>query len=234
MNNLDNFFDYLLSMDIKRDLKLTKEYPNYREIIKSYKVKLQQSKLEPIITLGSLKGQIYTLPFDLIGGSTFELKINIELLNLLLENKTELNKFSDSDYNKEFRIKVNNCDEDSMDMLFSKDFLSRIVYEDQVDKEYAKKCVNSEEAVICGDFTGLSTNQVPFFILDGNHKAYGKVKAGKDDIRGVLVGRNIWIKALMTEEDKMFIKIFNNINFILSYRNGRILKCDLNKYMYNI
>lgn len=234
MNNLDNFFDYLLSTDIKRDLRLTKEYPNYREIMKSYKVKLQQSKLEPIIILGSLKGQIYTLPFDLMGGSTFELKINIELLNSLLENKTEFNKFNNADYNKEFRLKVNNSDEDLMDMMFSKDFLSKIVDEDQVDKEYAKKCVNSEEAVICGDFTGLSQNQIPFFILDGNHKAYGKVKAGKDNIRGILVSRNIWIKALMTEEDKMFIKIFNNIGFILSYRNGSVSKYDLNKYMYNI
>ncbi|WP_196007903.1 hypothetical protein [Clostridium tyrobutyricum] len=234
MNNLDNFFDYLLSTDIKRDLKLTKEYPNYKEIIKSYKIKLQQSKLKPIVISGSLKGQVYTLPFDLMGGSTFELKINIELLDFLLENKTESNKFSNTDYNKEFRIKVNNCNEDLMNMMFSKDFLNRIIDEDQVDKEYAKKCVNSEDAVICGDFTGLSPNQVPFFILDGNHKAYGKVKAGKDNIRGILVGRNVWIKALMTEEDKMFIKIFNNINFILSYRNGIILKHDLNKYMYNI
>lgn len=234
MNNLDTFFDYLLSTNIKRDLKLTKEYPNYREIIKSYKAKLQQSKLEPTIILGSLKGQMYTLPFDLMGGSTFELKVNIELLNSILENKTLLNKFNSTDYNKEFRLKVNNCNEDLMYMMFSKDFLSRIVDEDQVDKEYAKKCVNSEEAVICGDFTGLSPNQIPFFILDGNHKVYGKVKSGKDNIRGILVGRNIWIKALMTEEDKMFIKIFNNINFILSYRNGSISKYDMNKYMYNI
>lgn len=234
MNKLDTFFEYLLSTNIKRDLKLTKEYDNYREIIKRYKVKLEQSKLEPTIILCSLKGQMYTLPFDLMGGSTFELKINIKLLKSFLENKTRFNKLNNSDYNKEFRLKVNNCDEDLMDMMFSKDFLSRIVDEDQVDKEYAKKCANSEETVICGDFTGLSPNKIPFFILDGNHKAYGKVKAGKDNIRGVLVGRNIWIKALMTEEDKMFIKVFNNINFILSYRNGSISKYDLNKYMYNI
>lgn len=232
MNDLDNFFEYLLSQSISKDLNLSRDYPNYKKIVRKYKESFDKSKQGAMYLYGSLGGQLYTLPFNILGADTFELKINIDLLMYLIDNEKEIWKPNDIDYKKDF--KISNFDEDIVHLYFLSEFLERIIDESQIDKNYAMKCTNKNEPVICGDFSGLSPNEIPFFIIDGNHKAYGKIKAGKDKINGILVGRNIWMKALLTEEDKLFVKIFNNISYILSYRSGNTSKEMLNKNMYEI
>lgn len=235
MNNLDNFFKYLLSTKIKRDLNLVREYPKYEAIIKSYKNKLEESKYEPIIFIGSSRSQIYSLPFDLAGGDIFELKINIDKLNNILNEEFDRNNFEKKDYKEIFKLKINSIgNEDVAVIKFLREFLKVIIDEEDIDKEYAKTCINKKEPILCGDFTGFSPNEVPFFIMDGNHKAFAKVKSGQDNIEGVLVSRNISINSLMTEQDKVFIKIYNNINYILSYRSGQIFKDKIEKFMYEI
>ncbi|UMZ72544.1 hypothetical protein [Natranaerofaba carboxydovora] len=230
MYNLQNFFNYLLSSNIEADLQLKYEYPNFKKIIKEYQAVLKNHRKET----PKLGKQVYSLPFELYGNDSYVIGINIDLLNQLIYRDTKTINKNDEDYKKAFKAKLSNIEEDLINIEFDKEFLKRIMDESKIDKTYAMKCVNKEDPVICGDFTLLNPSGLPFFIIDGNHKAYGKVQSGKDKIKGILISRNVWIKALVTNKDKLFIKIFNNINILLSYRIGYIPYNSTSKYMYDI
>jgi len=235
MRDLNIFFKYLSSTKIVNQHNLFREYPRYDELIKRYKTEYEKSLSKPIENFKISKAQVFTIPYELIGGVTFELAISIDkLYNLINDiNSKEIIKNS-KEYNKEFTLKKIGQDEDIMDFEFNSEFLNIILNEQNIDKIYAKECINNNENIICGDFSGITLKRVPYIILDGNHRCYSKIKSGRKFINGVLVGRNTWINCLLTDTDKMFIKIFSNINVILSYRKGINNREYVDKHLYDI
>lgn len=239
MRDLNRYFKYLGSTRIKNELNLFREFPRYNEVIKKYKLEYANSLTKPIEIPKGSKGQVYEIPYSLPGGDIFQLNISIDkLYNLINDDDAIVEIKNNKLYHNEFnlkRIKLNQSNnEDILKMQFDSEMLKVILDEKNIDKKYANGCLNNNEDIIIGDFYGITSESIPFVILDGNHRCYAKIRDGNKLINGVLVSRNVWINCLLSESDKMFIKIFFNIGLILGYRTG---KCDfeyVSKNLYEI
>lgn len=250
MGNLEKFFNYLLSSEIKGDLRLVKDYPNYEEVVKDYKTKYekislmpkndQYNKLSKIYKGNSIEDdQIYKIPFYLFNKGVYELKIDIDLIKILTKNYNNLN-FEKNECKEEYRclpigpIYIN---ADYIELDLPIQIAQKILFEngiDYINKEYAIYCAKNDEPILCADFTGIIENDIPLKIIDGNHRTYGKIFTGEKKIKCIIVSRNIWIKCLYTLEDEIFFKIYHNINLILNYRMGLISEDQVKKLMYTI
>lgn len=60
------------------------------------------------------------------------------------------------------------------------------------------------------------------------------MKNNISDLDGVILSRNVWINGLLTENDVMFVKISNNINYIISCRVGQFKEKEIERYLYTI
>ena len=232
MKNLDLFFDYLLSDSVKRDLKFKRNYRNYDEIINYYKKKFNECSSEKNTIYTKNISEVYVIPFDLLGGGYFELKFDINKIKTLI--KSNINFSLDKDYNSDFKVNLKGNKEDIVKGIFSQRFLKEILDESTIDKTYAKNSLNKSGDIICADLSGISDKRPPFEIIDGNHRAYIKVKNNINNLDGIILSRNIWMNGLLTEEDIMFVKIYSNINYIASCRAGQFKEKEIERYLYKI
>lgn len=232
--NLEPFFRYTLSNKAKRDMGWTKLYPNYNQIIRKYRSQWNNTQGIVLIENIDIKDQVYSLPYEMIGGGYIELNFNICKLKQMIQDYLNGEYINHKDYKEVYKLNVTNCSEDFMSLRLDSRFIKMILEEEFIDKEYAMNCIDKEEPIICVDMTGLTVKEPAVHIVDGNHRAYGKLKAGKDTIEGYLVGRNMWIDALMTNKDKMFVKIFSNIMNITNYNCGIETIAELEKKLYDI
>lgn len=231
MYDLKKYFNYYLSARPSLDYKLINPYPSFKYIVKEYRTKYNEvsKKININKEIKSIDGQLFSLPYQLWGGDYFEIKISVDVLNNIIKN----NDFMlTKEYNHNFKLPQFNVDIEKMEL--STQFVDAFFSNENIDKVFAMECVNREDPIICGDFSGLTDKKLPYVIIDGNHRAYGKIQAGEEFINGILVSKNIWINALLTEQDKIFVKIFNNINWIMTYRAGLITKDKLEKSLYEI
>lgn len=249
---------------VKRDIRLTmgielkRDIPNFKYKINRYKEVWRKSEnktsnqINGLFLRSSDKSQVFKIPYYLPGNCEYDLKIDVKKLkdiskeiDLLEKDVNILNKYlRGKDYigksgsiqgvkseNEIFEenngIKIN---------MFS-DIVKRIVdfNIEGIDKEYAKTRINAKDPILCLDMTGIKEAFQPFCIVDGNHQAYAKSYLGNTDtIEVYMISRNIWIKCLLTESDKAFVKIFNNINCMLGYMAGTGTEQELNKCIYDL
>ena len=261
MYNLDGYFDYYMDIErLKRDVKLTtgielkRDIPNFKYKINRYKEVWRKAenktsnKVNGLFLRGSERSQIFTIPYDLVGNCRYELKIDVEKLkdiakeiDLLEEDDNSLNKYlRGKDYigkSGSIRgIKLENENNGIKINMYS-DFVKQIVdfNIEGINKEYAKTRINAKDPILCLDMTEIKDSFPPFCIVDGNHQAYAKSYLGNgDNIEVYMISRNLWIKCLLTESDKAFVKIFNNINCMVGYMAGAGTDQELNKSLYDL
>lgn len=254
MHELNGYFDYLLSNKISVDMKIQREFPNYKDIIKMYRNVWQsfvKNELNRTFkeTEGKKLTERYYIPYNLPGNEYVEIKFNIDKLNSILsdnnlvksiryDKKFQRNYFDKKDYIKRAKTTINDeCLEDLKYSTFNKEFIKSILDKKEVDKEYAiTSCLNNNNPIICIDLKWLTANKkYPFDIIDGNHRAYAKLNSDKFNvIDGYLLGRNMWIKGLLTEQDKLLVKLMNNVNIMLNYMVGNITLTEAKMNMYDI
>lgn len=259
MYNLEPFFDYVISEEIKYDLGLVREIPNLKLKINKYKDvwnKSERKSQKAIMkSFGSsfsrTDSQVFVIPYQLPANCQFDLKIYIPKLkeivkdiDLMEDDENIINKYlRDKDYIKNFSIKnivqddENKGEVNGLKMGIFKDFVKTILDYNikEIDTNYAKTRLETNDPIICLDFTGLDNNSIPYFIVDGNHQAYAKVYLKNQQIIDTyMLSRNLWIKCLLTESDKTFIKIYNNLNYMLGYMKGMGDLANMNSNMYDL
>lgn len=249
---------------LKQDLKskagveLTREIPKFKYKINRYRKAWIESEIKTLKQRS--KGflgrpaifQVFKIPYDLVGNCTYELNIDVEKLkeiasdiDLLEEDDNSLSKYligkdyiGKSGSLRGIRLENETFEENNglkidMNSSFVKQILDINI--NDIDKEYAKTRINAKEPILCLDMTGIKDSQPPFCIVDGNHQAYAKLYlANRDNIELYMISRNLWIKSLLTESDKTFVKILNNINSMVSYMAGFGTEEQLNKSLYDL
>lgn len=261
MYNLDQYFDYHMDIKkLKQDIKLTtgieltKDIPNFKYKINRYREVLRKSENK---TANQIKGlflresdmfQVFTIPFYLVQNCRYELKIDVKKIqaiakeiDLLEKDDNRLNKYlRGKDYigkSGSIRGITSENEYNGMKINMYSDIVKQIVdfNIEGIDKEYAKTRINAKDRIICLDMWGIKDSFPPFCIVDGNHQAYAKSYLGNiDNIEVYMISRNLWIKCLLTESDKSFIKIFNNINCMLEYMAGLRTEQELNNSLYDL
>lgn len=244
---------------VKQDLKLIRDFSNFELKIYRYREIWNKSEMKSIKQLKELflsrssNSQCFEIPYYLPGNCEYALKIDIEKLktvakeiDLMEDDENILNKyFRGKDYLSKYGsalglkleneiFKENNGLKIDMFSNIMKNILEINI--NNIDKEYAKTRINSTDPILCLDMSGIKDSFPPFCIVDGNHQAYGKTYfTNLDKIETYIISRNIWIQCLLTESDKAFIKILNNISCMLGYMNGSIeTEEEANKYMYDL
>ena len=261
MYNLDQYFNYHMDFEkLKQDIKLTtgieltRDIPNFKYKINRYKEVWRKSENKTSNQMKSLflrkpdVFQVFTIPFYLIPNCRYELKIDVKKvqsmakeIDLLEEDDNRLNKyFRDKDYIGKSGsiqgIKSEN-EHNGMKINMYSDIVKQILdfNIEGIDKEYAKTRINAKDPIICLDMSGIKDSLLPFCIVDGNHQAYAKsYLENRDNIELYMISRNLWIKCLLTESDKSFIKIFNNISCMLGYMAGFGTEQELNNSLYDL
>lgn len=122
---------------------------------------------------------------------------------------------------------------DFIKMTFNLNELIEKINEHNINKYYAMKCSENNKPIICLDLTYFSSEH-PIMIVDGNHRCFGKYKAGKKTIDGYVLGQNLWIYGLLTELDTIFIKVIINISVMKQYMVGLITERELEQGLYYI
>lgn len=257
--NLDRYFDYYMDTEmLNRNVKsmgvveIPREIPNFKCKISRYREMWRKCAAKSIrhmnrqFSISSSNPQFFTIPYYLYGNCTYQLSINVEELkgiakeiDLLEEDDNRLNKyFRDKDYIgesgslRELELKSNgikiNLPSDRVKQILD-------INISNINKEYAKTRINAKDPILCLDMTDIKASQPPFCIVDGNHQTYGKLYIdNRDNIELYMISRNLWIKCLSSECDKMFVKIFNNINSMVKYMGGLLTEEELNNSLYNL
>lgn len=243
-----------LKQDVKliAGVELTRDIPNFKYKINRYKEVWRKSEVKTIRHLNKRflrspdESQSFTIPYSLHGNCTYQLNINVEKLkgiakeiDLLEEDDKSLSKyFRGKDYIGEsgslrgLELKSNGIKINLPSYCVKQILDINIVH---INKEYAKTRINAKNPILCLDMTGIKDSQPPFFIVDGNHQAYGKLYIdNRDNIQVYMISRNLWIKCLLNESDKIFVKILNNINCMVSYMAGFGTEEQLNKSLYDL
>lgn len=249
---------------LKRNIKLTsgieltRDIPNlkykinrYREVWRKAENKTS-NQVKRLFLRSSDESQTFTIPYDLPGNCRYELKIDVDKLkdiakeiDLLEEDDNSLKKYlRGKDYigkSGSIRgIKLENKifeENNGMKIDMYSDIVKQIVdfNIEGIDVEYAKTRINAKDPILCLDMTGIKDSFPPFCIVDGNHQAYAKSYLGNgDNIEVYMISRNLWIKCLLTESDKTFVKISNNINCMLGYMTGAGTEEQLNQSLYDL
>lgn len=238
MNNkedLEPFFEYLLSNRIKKDLSFTREYPGYNQLIQSYQSKWNSVQLKANTNKLVFDNQIYDLPYDLFNKGSFLLQFNISELKQSTKKYLETKKLAvNPDYRDRYQLHPLHTNDDAAQVKFPSSAISSILKEDFIDKAYAMTCVDKQDPILCVDLTNLTQKKFPLEIVDGNHRAYGKLKSNNDYIDTYVVGRNIWIETLLTNKDKLFVKLFDNINYLISYNAGQRTVQQVKDALYTV
>lgn len=260
INNLDNFFNYCIDIEReKNDFGLKRDLPNFKYTINRYREVWNNTETKMYIDTKDIlslkrteKSQVFKIPFYLPVNCEFTLKIDVDKLkeiaheiDIMKENENILNKhLRGKDYiSKSGSIQSIVLDEDNQEELngIKLSFPSEVVKSilniniNDIDIEYAKTRKNTKDPILCLDMSGLKDTPPPLCIVDGNHQAYEKVYLSNNDLIDMyIISKNLWIKCLKTERDKVFVKIMHNIGCMMSYMLGYGNKQQLNKNMYDL
>lgn len=242
----------------KQSLRLIRDFPNFRNRVNRYREVWNKaerktfSQIQKLLSKCSGKSQVFMIPYNLPGNCEYELKIDVDKLKLIAkeidlmeDNENILNKYlRGKDYIEKWGsilgVKCENetlKENNGLKIGMFPDIVREIVKFNMegIDKEYAKTRIDATDPILCLDMTGIKDSFPPFCIVEGNHQAYAKAYlTNKNYIETYIISRNLWIQCLLTESDKSFVKIFNNINCMLCCMAGLVTEEDANKRMYNL
>lgn len=243
---------------VKRDFGLKKEFHNFERKIVRYRDvwnKAERKTANQVRRLSITRpgmSQIFKIPFSLPGNCQYDLKIDVDKLkviakeiDLMEDDENILNKYlRGKDYIYKWggiqgvKLESEIFEENNgLKIGMFSNIVKQIVQFNMKDinKEYAKTRIDATDPILCLDMTGIKDSFPPFCIVDGNHQAYAKAYlTDKDQIETYIISRNLWIKCLLTESDKAFIKILNNISCMLGCMAGLATEEDANKRMYDL
>lgn len=243
---------------VKQDFGLIREFPNFKSKINRYREVWNKSErktfnqIKGLSLARSARSQVFTIPYYLPGNCEYELKIDVEKLkviakeiDLMEDDENILNKYlRGKDYINKWGsilgVKLENEifeENNGLKIGMLSNIVKQIIQSNMKDinKEYAKTRLDATDPILCLDMTGIKDSFPPFCIVDGNHQAYAKAYlTDKDQIETYMISRNLWIKCLLTESDKAFIKILNNISCMLGCMAGLATEEDANKRMYDL
>lgn len=214
----DKYINYLLN-EMPFIIPKRRDFPHYNKIIKEYGDILRTSSHDMPRVIGSR--QIYTIPFDLNGGDFFELHLDVVRLTQSVACHGDEEIKTCRNYNPLFQSELNLgsglVKQDLWELNFNLDTLVKKIDPSTLDKKYACIAKNNNDPIICLDFNNFYKSELPFAVADGNHRVYGKYLAGEKMIKGYLLSQNIWINALYSPLDEVFVKVACNIHAITNY-----------------
>ena len=240
---LDRYFDYLTSGEVLSNIPIKNEIPNFKEFMKLYKSKIKKATQVWQLLKLTTNSEIYTIPYVLPGGEVFNFEWSIDKINNVIKKRDRIiNSYNKNYMGYKERYKIDlllggggeKVSTDFIEMTFNLNELIQKINEHNINKCYAMKRTENNKPIICLDFTYFSPSEPPIMIVDGNHRCFGKYKAGKKTIDGYILGQNLWIHGLLTELDTIFIKVIINISVMKLYMIGLINERELEQRLYYI
>ena len=238
---LDRYFEYLTSGEVLLNIPVKIGFPKFEEFMKLYKSKMKQAaQVSQFLKLTS-NSEIYTIPYDLPGGGVFKFDWNIDKINNVIKKRDSIiNNYNKGymGYKERYKIELilggERVRTDFIKMTFNLNALIQKINEEDINKDYAMTRSENNKPIICLDFTNFCPSEPPIMIVDGNHRCFGKYKAGIKTIDGYVLGQNLWIHGLLTELDTIFVKVIINIDAMKQYMVGLITERELQQRLYYI
>ncbi|MDP1509358.1 hypothetical protein L8C07_01050 [Paenibacillus sp. CMAA1739] len=96
--------------------------------------------------------------------------------------------------------------------------LSKCVKKSGIEEKRIPVALNNMEPIIVGYMSGIQ--DIPFIIIDGNHRVISKHSKGQEYFHGYLLKPEMHVEAMATNLDKLLYKIHHNINKHLAHLRG--------------
>lgn len=234
-DNFNPYFNFAISKNAKQKLGFIHTYPNYEQMIKEYQKIWNATPLIYNFSFISNSSKNFDIPFNFDNNASFLLQFNVDTLKSLVHKYISTNEiFNTIDYKVEYQLHLLSTDKDAMLLKLFTNVLASEFDDSYINKPYALKCSNNDEPILCIDVTNLSSKNPPITIVDGNHRLYGKIHTNQEFINGYMIGRNIWMNSLLTNKDKLFIKILSNIQLLMCYNLGQYTIKQVKEKLYKI
>lgn len=204
---LDAFFEKLTNGSLIKDISIINNYPNLKEELNYYKIKLAEAEKEPIsIDIG--QEYIHETGFENIGipNNFYEIRWSIPRIKQITQK---------------YDIPVSS---------FPIHQLLESIDPRHIKKEHLEYALKNTEPVIVVYFQPLQT----YLVIDGNHRVVSRFASGEDYIPAYILNSKQHIEAMTGNIYTTLYKIHWNISIIFGYIAGNITEEELAESCWTI